>query len=81
MGVWGDQSIHEERNCPACHGSTVGRWDRNEGRCMPCGHCDGSGSVVTCLGCACDVSAPEAEEMGAYCARCRKDLDRPEAAE
>ena len=54
----------------------VGPWDRNEGRSMPCRHCDGSGRVVTCLECACDVAAPEAEEMGHYCARCRADLDR-----
>ena len=26
---------------------------------MPCRHCDGSGRVVTCLECACDVAAPE----------------------
>ena len=49
----------EERVCPACHGSQVGPWDRNEGRSMPCRHCDGSGRVVTCLECACDVAAPE----------------------
>lgn len=67
---------HEERVCPACHGSQVGPWDRNEGRSMPCHHCDGSGRVATCLECACDVAAPEAEEMGHYCARCRADLDR-----
>ena len=71
----------EERTCPACRGTQTGPWDRNEGRRMPCAHCDGSGRVVTCLECACDVSAPEAEEMGHYCASCRKALDIPAAAE
>lgn len=66
----------EERACPACSGTQTGAWDSNEGRRMPCGHCDGSGHVVTCLECGCDVSAPEAEEMGHYCARCRVALDR-----
>ena len=60
-----------------CVSRVAGRTvDRNEGRSMPCRHCDGSGRVVTCLECACDVAAPEAEEMGHHCARCRADLDR-----
>lgn len=68
--------LHEERSCPACRGSGVGRRIYDG-----CDHCDGSGSVVTCLGCGHDVAAPEAETEGAYCSPCRKALDIPEAAE
>lgn len=67
--------MNRSHKCCACNGAGHLKPDAR-----PCAPCDGTGEMVTCMGCGGDMPSSEAEEHGEFCGDCRKALDRDEVA-
>ncbi len=66
------------RQCLSCGGAGTKRPTNRE--LVPCGRCEASGQVVTCMGCGDDMPEPEAYREGEFCGACREAMDHPEVA-